>query len=59
MSITPLIASMLLVMVAFPDAIPDCPLFNGALISQNCNTYWWSTLLHIQNYVNPLNLVRK
>lgn len=22
-------------------------------LSENCKQYWWTTLLHIQNYVNP------
>lgn len=26
--------------------------------TQICRTYWWSTLLHIQNYVNPEEIVR-
>lgn len=23
----------------------------------NCEKYWWSSLLYVQNYVNPLNIV--
>ncbi|CAO1419826.1 unnamed protein product [Diamesa serratosioi] len=56
MSITPTIALLLLIIAAFPHVIPNSPMFSGLSISQNCKTYWWSTLLHIQNYVNPNNL---
>lgn len=26
-------------------------------IIEFCDKYWWSALLHIQNYVNPLEIV--
>ena len=57
MTITPILAVILLSLVAFSKSIPSSPLLNAALISENCKTYWWSALLHIQNYVNPLNMV--
>ena len=58
MTNTPVVAIFLLLILAFPNNMPMSPIYNiGALTSANCKTYWWSALLHIQNYVNPNNLV--
>lgn len=37
---------------------PLWPLYRLA-VEDNCRKYWWSTLLYIQNYWNPDDMVRK
>lgn len=45
--------------VLFTASISDLT-FNSPLsigtIKSNCEKYWWSVLLHVQNYVNPNEL---
>ncbi|XP_026734523.1 O-acyltransferase like protein-like isoform X2 [Trichoplusia ni] len=52
----PLLAAMVLLQASFFNHASDGPYWiNQALATENCRNYWWSALLHIQNYVNPLN----
>jgi len=41
-------------------SIKDFSGLNHMFVSenQNCKSYWWSMLLHIQTYVNPDHMVR-
>lgn len=56
--ITPLFAAIILGMVSILRYFGNGPLFWA--ISDNfvpdCERYWWSALLHVQNYVNPNNV---
>lgn len=54
----PILAAMVLFEASLFNYVSDGPLWIGP--AQNvlrCRQYWWSTLLHIQNFVNPINLV--
>ncbi|XP_058444050.1 nose resistant to fluoxetine protein 6-like [Malaya genurostris] len=53
--ITPAFAALLLFTVGIYPLVSSGPVWNSTLkiTVGNCNTYWWSALLHIQNYVNP------
>ncbi|XP_013136892.1 PREDICTED: nose resistant to fluoxetine protein 6-like [Papilio polytes] len=53
----PILAAMVLFEASLFNYVSDGPLWIGP--AQNvlrCRQYWWSTLLHIQNFVNPINL---
>ncbi|CAH0585974.1 unnamed protein product [Chrysodeixis includens] len=53
----PLLAAMVLLQASLFNHASDGPYWiNQAAATENCRTYWWSALLHIQNYVNPLNV---
>jgi hypothetical protein len=57
---TPVLAFLILIIVSILKHMGDGPFFafvsNGALIG-NCEKYWWSALIHIQNYYNPVEAV--
>ncbi|XP_052759590.1 nose resistant to fluoxetine protein 6-like isoform X1 [Galleria mellonella] len=49
----PLLATMVLLQASLLNHVSDGPFWqNVALATENCRQYWWSALLHIQNYVN-------
>ncbi|KAF2881927.1 hypothetical protein ILUMI_24242 [Ignelater luminosus] len=52
--LTPLLAALVLIHATVLKHLGSGPLWNLMItsISQPCKTYWWSTLLYIQNYVN-------
>ena len=52
---TPVLAAVLLYYVSISDLAFNGPVPIGDY-KANCKRYWWSTLLHVQNYVNPRNL---
>lgn len=57
--LTPVFAATLLFYVTYFKYLGSGPLWNpftNATILQ-CEQYWWSSLLYIQNYVNPLDMV--
>ncbi|CAO1356977.1 unnamed protein product [Diamesa serratosioi] len=56
LTITPIVAFTILFFLAFPAQFASSAMFKIAMPLDNCQTYWWSTLLHIQNYFNPHNL---
>jgi hypothetical protein len=57
---TPVLAFLILVIVSILQFMGEGPYFrftsHGALID-NCEKYWWSALIHIQNYYNPVEAV--
>ena len=57
MMITPIVAFSILFFLAVPDFVENTAMVRTSMASDNCQKYWWSALLHIQNYVNPSNLV--
>ncbi|KAI5639154.1 acyltransferase family domain-containing protein [Phthorimaea operculella] len=53
----PLLAAMILFQASLINHLADGPFWlNVSSISENCRQYWWSTLLHVQNYVNPYSI---
>lgn len=55
MRVTPLLVVYFFVSVSvlrFMGSGPVWPI-SVEFFSENCKRYWWSTFLHIQNYVNP------
>lgn len=56
----PLLAAVVLLQASAFHHVSDGPYWaNPAHATENCREYWWSALLHIQNYVNPLRIVSK
>lgn len=57
--ITPVLAALVLTMVSFYRHFGTGPYHQHALNFNlpHCQKYWWASLLHIQNYYNPLELV--
>lgn len=52
--LTPALAVVILIQVNLINHLGNGPLWNFYNIATvNCQKYWWSTLLYIQNYVNP------
>ncbi|XP_048480394.1 uncharacterized protein LOC105382199 [Plutella xylostella] len=50
----PILASGVLLMASWFNQVADGPNWQSVVRSvDNCRTYWWSTLLHVQNYINP------
>ncbi|KAJ9592888.1 hypothetical protein L9F63_015466, partial [Diploptera punctata] len=56
---TPALAMMVLIQAGLYKHFGSGPLWlSSDQISDNsCSEYWWSTLLYVENYVNPNNLV--
>ncbi|KAM3956529.1 nose resistant to fluoxetine protein 6-like [Aphomia sociella] len=53
----PLLATVILLQASVFNHISDGPFWqNMALATENCRQYWWSALLHVQNYVNTLQV---
>ncbi|CAB3260984.1 unnamed protein product [Arctia plantaginis] len=54
MRLFPILAAMVLLQASMFNHVSDGPYWqNMAIEVEHCRTYWWSTLLHVQNYVNP------
>ncbi len=54
---TPVLAVAILCFISFPKFFVSGPLQNAnKVLVENCENYWWSAILHIQNYVNPNNI---
>lgn len=53
--LTPALAVVVLFTASLMKFVGSGPFWGSAmtLMSDNCHKYWWSTLLYIQNYVNP------
>ncbi|XP_013136895.1 PREDICTED: nose resistant to fluoxetine protein 6-like isoform X2 [Papilio polytes] len=53
----PILATTALLEASVFNRISDGPVWN-TIVSQThrCRTFWWSTLLHVQNYVNSENV---
>ncbi|KAF2898405.1 hypothetical protein ILUMI_07770 [Ignelater luminosus] len=59
--LTPLLAILVLIHATVLKHLGTGPLWNYFItgLSRSCETYWWSTLLYIQNYVNPDGMCMK
>lgn len=58
--VVPVFLSVVLFMVAFSEHTVSGPkkiIWTGEFYTANCKKYWWSALLLVQNYFNPLNVV--
>lgn len=56
--ITPVVAATIFFTLTLQRYVGDGP-FNKyfiILFSENCEEYWWSALLHVQNIVNPFDI---
>lgn len=54
----PVLATAILLQVSIFNWVADGPFWNVlAEETHKCRVFWWSTLLHIQNYVNPGDIV--
>ncbi|XP_001656258.2 nose resistant to fluoxetine protein 6 [Aedes aegypti] len=53
--LTPVFAALILFTVGILPNLSSGPLWNTSLglSVDQCNQYWWSALLYVQNYVNP------
>ncbi|XP_023944141.1 uncharacterized protein LOC112050180 [Bicyclus anynana] len=50
----PLLAALVLLEASVFHRIADGPYWvNVARNAERCRSFWWTTLLHVQNYVNP------
>lgn len=54
----PLLAALVLLEASAFHRVADGPYWeNMGRNVQRCRKYWWTTLLHIQNYYNPDDVV--
>lgn len=58
--LTPLLGVSFLFSMSLLRFLGNGPLWPSVIgfLGSQCETNWWSTLLYIQNYVNPENIVR-
>ncbi|XP_039751373.1 nose resistant to fluoxetine protein 6-like [Pararge aegeria] len=51
----PLLAAVVLYEASFSNRVADGPLWNRFMVNNahKCRTFWWTTLLHLQNFINP------
>jgi len=59
--VMPVLAFLVLVVISIYKMFGIGPYYKfmtEAIFINNCKKYYWTTLLHIQNYYNPLNVVR-
>jgi hypothetical protein len=56
---TPVFAVLILLTVSLFRHFESDPMSSRkyAMFGENCEKYWWTALLHVQNYVNPGQLV--
>ncbi|KAL0831538.1 hypothetical protein ABMA28_002332 [Loxostege sticticalis] len=53
----PVLGAVVLIQASFFHRLADGPYWSSmAMNTNNCRVYWWSTLLYIQNWVNPRNM---
>ncbi|XP_050561859.1 nose resistant to fluoxetine protein 6-like [Spodoptera frugiperda] len=53
----PVLAAVILMQISIFNRVADGPYWNVEMTNTHrCRVYWWSTLLHIQNYVNPSHM---
>lgn len=57
--LTPAVAAAVLFVVSLLKFMGSGPYWHNFVDvhKTGCDEYWWSTLLYVQNYVNPTNLV--
>lgn len=59
LKVTPYVAILILLLLTLTKYSNDGPYFTLITESQRpaCETYFWSAVLHVQNYVNPDSIV--
>lgn len=57
--LTPLLAISVLLSTTLFRFLGDGPIWPGftEFLKNQCEKHWWSTLLYVQNYVNPDDIV--
>lgn len=56
----PVFGALILIILAYFKYMGDGPVYDAIMettLGEKCRTYWWTSLLFIQNYYNPLNEV--
>lgn len=58
--ITAPLAALILFVTSFAVHMGEGPIWKPYMLQMqnSCSRYWWSSILHIQNFVNPSNMVR-
>lgn len=58
--LTPILGASILITMTLARFISSGPFWPFMMdhLTGNCERYWWSTALFIQNYVNPTSLVK-
>jgi peptidoglycan/LPS O-acetylase OafA/YrhL len=61
MRVTPFIGIVIFFSMTLTKFTNDGPYYSFLTEAQipACEEYWWSAMLHVQNYVNPDTIVRK
>ncbi|PZC80938.1 hypothetical protein B5X24_HaOG213707 [Helicoverpa armigera] len=53
----PALAAVILLQISIFNRVADGPFWEVEMThTHRCRVYWWSTLLHIQNFVNPSHM---
>lgn len=57
--LTPVLAAAILLVLAFAMYLGSVPSYDNVdwVLLNNCHKYWWSALIHIQNFHNPFREV--
>ena len=58
--VVPILGLLILIQTSIVRQFGSGPLFDFAVTKkaiEPCVNHWWTTLLHIQNYFNPLRMV--
>lgn len=54
---TPVLMILILFFVSTMKFLVFGPFSNYENLSKNCEKYWWTSFLHVSNYVNPNEMV--
>jgi hypothetical protein len=59
--VTPLLGILIFFSLTLALLGGGAPLFRPIMLAQapTCLQYWWSAIAHVQNYINPTNVVSK
>lgn len=58
--LTPLLGVLILFTMSLMRFMGNGPIWPSTIdfLGKQCERHWWSTLLYVQNYVNPKDMVR-
>ena len=58
--LTPVFLVMILFHITLLKELSQGPIYHNVTVPEGkaCKDYWWSSLLYIQNYINPTETVR-
>lgn len=61
LKVTPYVLVLIYLLLTLTPYSSDGPYYKFFTEAQvpACEEYWWSAMLHVQNYVNPESIVRK